>query len=451
MAHRMRLPIPLISAGRKILDVSLSEPIDENSVADGQRLEPGLLSAFRLLMVLPLAAGSLALVLNLIFFYFHPGSDFVPKIPVIPGLLFVSFHAAAFTYLSLPALRERLQWCFLPLGLFLASLGDICVYALIMLGNHEESVVRELLEKGAGSLYFLIIPLVLISWQYGYRPAMRYTITILVIELGIMAITLFQGQTNTWLRLELACQRTIIFLVVAYLVTRVIKSQRKQREAIYEANVRLQQYSTTLEQLAVSRERNRLSRELHDTLAHHMSGMILQLEGTKLLWNQDLAQAKRTLEESLETARSGLTETRRALKALRASPLEDLGLREAIRLLANSTAEQAGLSVDLSLPDVPIQTSPTIEQTIYRVVQEALTNVKRHANAKKLKIELDHHESQLSLLIQDDGRGFETKQINSEEHFGLHGMMERAETVGGQFTVQSTVGQGTRIQLLVPA
>ncbi|MBV7339005.1 sensor histidine kinase [Chloroflexi bacterium TSY] len=429
--------------------MSLADLLDANATDHKQLIEPGLLAAFRLLMALPFVVGTIALVLNVVIRLFHPVPDFVAKIPLQLVIFFLSFQAITLTYLYWTQALERLGRYFLPIGLVLASTGEIALYTTVVMGDFERSMVSELLEKGAGSLYFLIIPLVLISWQYGYRPAIRYTLALVIFELLMVAVSLSRGQADAWLRLEFTVQRTIIFLVVAYLVTRVIMSQKKQREELYEANVRLQQYNSTLEQLAVSRERNRLARELHDILAHHMSGMVLQLEGTRLLWDQNLTQAKATLEESIDTARSGLTETRRALRALRASPLEDLGLREAIHMLATNTADRAGLHLDISLPDHVLQLSPTVEQAVYRIAQEALTNVERHAKATSLKVLLDQNDNELLLDIEDNGCGFELQKVNTDEHFGLWGIRERAEAIGGKLTVHSVVGQGAQMTFSV--
>lgn len=432
-----------------MLNVSLADLLDANATDHKQLIESGLLAAFRLLMALPFVIGTIAFVLNIVIRFSHPVPDFVAKIPLPIFILFLSFQAITLIYLYLPQALEKLGRYFLPIGLILASTGEIALYTTAVVGNFESSVMRELLETSAGRLYFLIIPLVLISWQYGYRSAIRYTIVLVIFELLMVSVSFSRGQVDAWLRLEFTAQRTLMFLVVAYLVTRVIMSQRKQREELYEANVRLQQYNSTLEQLAVSRERNRLARELHDILAHHMSGMVLQLEGTRLLWDQDLTQAKATLEESIDTVRSGLTETRRALRALRASPLEDLGLREAVHMLATNTADRAGFHLDISLPEHVLQLSLTMEQAVYRIAQEALTNVERHAKATSLKVLLDQNDNELLLDIEDNGCGFELQKVNTDEQFGLWGIRERAEAVGGKLTVHSVVGQGTQMTFSV--
>jgi signal transduction histidine kinase len=234
------------------------------------------------------------------------------------------------------------------------------------------------------------------------------------------------------------------------MISQLVKAQRKQRQELAQANTRLTHYATTLEQLSISRERNRLARELHDTLAHTLSGVTVQLEAVDALWETDPAAAHILLDQSLVTTRTGLTETRRALQALRASPLEDLGLVLAVRHLAESLAARTGLTLDLQLPEQLDDLTPTVEQCIYRVTQEALANVDRHAGANNLSVQLERENQHLTLTVADDGCGFARDQARADRQFGLQGMKERAEMLGGSFEVHSELGQGTRLRLRVP-
>jgi signal transduction histidine kinase len=208
-------------------------------------------------------------------------------------------------------------------------------------------------------------------------------------------------------------------------------------------------HAATLEQLTISRERNRLARELHDTLAHTLSGVAVQLEAVKSLWGVNAEEARALLEQSLNHTRSGLTETRRALRALRATPLEDLGLALALRNLAETMAERSGLTLDLCIQENLNNLSSSIEQGIYRVAQEALENTARHAMARHVKVELVKNDENLILAIMDDGRGFDLHGVDTESHFGLRGMRERAEAMGGTLEVESRSVEGTTVRLQV--
>jgi signal transduction histidine kinase len=241
--------------------------------------------------------------------------------------------------------------------------------------------------------------------------------------------------------------RSMLAMFVAYILSSLIEEQRKQRYELAEANRKLIRYAATLEQLAISQERNRLARELHDTLAHALSGLAVQLDAITTIWDPIPPRAKAMLERALSITRIGLDETRRALQALRATPLEDLGLGLAIHDLAERMAERSGLSLDLDVPELMRGVSPEVEQCYYRVAQEAMENVLQHADAKRLSVSLRQQDAVLTLEISDDGLGFERETGADEDQFGLRGMRERAELIGGTLDVESRAGQGTTIRL----
>jgi signal transduction histidine kinase len=173
------------------------------------------------------------------------------------------------------------------------------------------------------------------------------------------------------------------------------------------------------------------------------------LEAAKTLWEGSPQDARGMLEQSLETTRSGLTETRRALQALRASPLEDLGLALALRGLAESIASRTGLILDLEIPDrLEVDSlSPGVEQGIYRIAQEALENVAKHAQAHRVCVSITQQGGRFAMTIADDGRGFEKETLALIHQYGLQGMRERTELLGGDLKVESTPGSGTTIRL----
>ena len=208
-------------------------------------------------------------------------------------------------------------------------------------------------------------------------------------------------------------------------------------------------YTQTLEDLAASKERSRIAQELHDTLSHTLSGLSVQLEAMKAYWDVDPTTARKRLDISLAATRSGLEETRRVLMALRAKPLEDLGLVPAIRQMAEAAAEHTDIKMDIVLPDTAPVLSPEVEQCLFRVAQEAITNVTQHARAHKLTVKLEFTESNIILTVQDDGTGFDINKINDEKHFGLLGMKERVQVINGKLEITSLPGAGTTIKLIL--
>ncbi len=292
----------------------------------------------------------------------------------------------------------------------------------------------------------LFIGLVLVAWHYDLAIVLIYSIGTNIFEFAVVQMLGPFDPERLTIFYFLTIIRTISFIVAGVFITQLIIRLRLQQEALRSANRELAHHASTLENLAVSRERNRLARELHDTLAHTLSGLTVQLETVKAYWEVKPETARQFLAQALAATRSGLDETRRAVKALRASSLEDLGMLEALRKLSESAAERGKLSLDIALPERPPLLSPDVEQCIYRVAQEALENVVHHAVAKKLAVKLSLNTAGTRLTVADDGHGMDVEQAEKAGHFGLSGMRERAQLVGGMLQVSSKPNQGTCVQ-----
>jgi two-component system, NarL family, sensor histidine kinase UhpB len=190
-------------------------------------------------------------------------------------------------------------------------------------------------------------------------------------------------------------------------------------------------------------ERSRIARELHDEVGQTLTGVMLQVEGLAAKIPKELREQ---LEELRETARGGTEDVRRIARQLRPEALEDLGLRSALASLATSFGEQAGIQIQRRLePDVAL--SEEQELVIYRVAQEALTNVARHADARRVELSLDDVSGQTVLIVRDDGRGLSPGTLPSSR--GIRGMRERAMLIGAQLEINSQPGGGTEIRLSI--
>ncbi len=309
------------------------------------------------------------------------------------------------------------------------------------LSNLEGMVLRQ--------LPVLFIGLVLVAWHYDLTTIILYNLVSNVLEIGIVfGFALLNGERLTAL-FFIVVIRTVCLIVVGIFVNQLITRLRAEQDALRAANLRLTHYASMLEELTISRERNRMSRELHDTVVHTLSGLSVQLETTKAYLDIQPDTARQLIDQSLEATRSGLQETRRALKSLRASPLDDLGLVKAIRTLMDTAAQRGRFAVDLSLPEHDPVLSPDVEQCLYRVAQEAVENVVRHANARHVCVCVSVKEREIELLIQDDGVGFHPDQGHPPGHFGLEGMRERSRLVGGHLTIASVPHSGTTIRLVI--
>jgi len=213
------------------------------------------------------------------------------------------------------------------------------------------------------------------------------------------------------------------------------------------ANVKLRGQALAMEQLATARERNRLARDLHDTLAHSLAGLVVELQAIDTLLQAEPDAARSELVKARQIAQEGLQETRQAIQDLRVDPIEDLGLARALERVAIDFGDRAGVQVAVQISDPQASIANDVASQIYFIAKEALNNIERHADARRVALALERHDGQLLLRISDDGRGFDAGQIDDDERFGLQGMYERAEIIGAQLSVESKLGQGTVVQL----
>ena len=352
------------------------------------------------------------------------------------------------TFLSWPWLRRHLGRFYLPMALVIASAIPIIEARYLYVLYGDGSAARLWLV-----FPFLSVPLILVAWQYEYRHVVIYCLSTAIFEtLLILTIQRPEGR-GLASEAEMILARSAFFILVGYIVSNLVEEQREQRRALAEANQKLLRYAATLEELTISQERNRLARELHDTLAHTLAALAVQLEAIATVWQATPERAARMLDRALDTTRSGLDETRRALQSLRATPLDDLGLALAVQHLAQNVAERGGLALEANIAKRIPALSPEVEQCFYRVTQEALDNVAKHAGAQRIAVTLQEDNGQLLLTVSDDGVGFATDAVASEYRFGLQGMRERAELIGATLEIESSPGQGTtvRLQKEVPA
>jgi signal transduction histidine kinase len=396
-----------------------------------REIEPGLLPIFRLytgLMFVLIGLGMGDALRRV------PRDYFAIFMCAICGFLFV--------YLSWKPVERWLGKRWLPLALYIVTLGpifaDVVANAAIIRRGFTDPTLFD-----PNRLYlWMLIPMLLVSAQYGWRVLLMFNFGTALLPV-LLALPLAY-----WLDYETvigtAFVRWLLFIIAGYVVMRITSASRQQRRELAEKNIQLARYASTLEQLAVARERNRLARELHDTLAHTLSAVNVQLKALDVLMESDPTAARATLEQTQALTRTGLQEARRSLQALRARPIDELGLGLALGELARKAAERAGLQLTLEVPAQIDGLAPESEQQVYRIAEEALNNIVRHANARQLALRW----ANATLTIRDDGVGFDTS-ANPNGHYGLVGMKERAALINATLDIQSAPGKGTRIQLKV--
>jgi signal transduction histidine kinase len=199
-------------------------------------------------------------------------------------------------------------------------------------------------------------------------------------------------------------------------------------------------------------ERVRLAREIHDTLAQGFVGISSQLDAVALMMNGQLERARKHLDLARKMARHSLTEARRSVMDLRASALEGQDLPSALSQAARQWTAGSPLKVHVEAASNGYKLPDEAEQHLLRIAQEAVTNAVKHAHAKEVRIQLATENGRLRMRVADDGQGFEHSDAFSEAggHFGLLGMRERAQRLGGELQLHSQPGEGTEVEVTVP-
>lgn len=421
------------------------------------KLAPSLINIFRLFLWVRMAF----FIFSTLRYY----SYFGERVSIATLLIF-STNLFLLAYLYVPQLQRWLGKTYLPIALILITLlivsenrySQWIIYNtdfgqnLPMVGENAEAFINSTMFPlfftltNAGSLF---VPLVFISWQYNFRSVLIFIVLTTALEIGLVIPMRDLSSPEFSLEVFALITRNGAFIIVGYIVSQLASTQHQQQVALEASNLRLALYATTQEKLLVSQERNRLARELHDTLAHTMSAVTVKLNATHLIMERDQDRAKTMLAEVIASLNDGNVEIRRALRDLRASPLDDMGLVLAIRHLAEAAAQRGNFSLRLDTPQNELRFTPDVELGIYRITQEALTNAVEHAQAKHISLCMQYENKQFVLKIEDDGIGFAEEDAENNGHFGLQGMRERAIMLGGKLKIVSAPQNGTSIELLM--
>jgi NarL family two-component system sensor histidine kinase YdfH len=241
---------------------------------------------------------------------------------------------------------------------------------------------------------------------------------------------------------------TVVYVV---LFNRQVEARQRAQvlhEELESAHLRLREYADQVEELTLGRERERMGRELHDTLAQGLAGLIMQLEAIDShLAGGGTERARALVQQALQRSRTTLHEARRVIQALRASSLDGGDLIKALRQEAGGFEASNGIpcrfEVDADALVVPAERA----QEILRIVQEGLSNAARHARATRVGVRLWQRQGEMHVVVTDDGGGFDPDGT-APGGFGLAGMRERAARLGGSLRVTSATGGGTTVELV---
>lgn len=251
----------------------------------------------------------------------------------------------------------------------------------------------------------------------------------------------------------------IVILAWAILLAlwmRSVMTESKERKKLIERLKATQEDLSAAErQAGVLQERQRLAQEIHDTLAQDFTSIVMQLEAADQVLPQDDRLVQRHLQRAGDTARAGLAEARRLVKALQPESLEEASLPEVLRREAEGWGQETGVETIYNLTGEPFALGPECEVTLLRAAQEGLMNVRKHAQATQVSVTLSYMEDQVALDVQDDGEGFDPQlPIDSADQysggFGLQVMRQRVQLLGGEVILESSPGNGTTLVVQIP-
>jgi signal transduction histidine kinase len=277
-----------------------------------------------------------------------------------------------------------------------------------------------------------------------------------VISLGItLGIIKFYGESNSVL-IQTAAEflAGMIFILVFVLLERRSALATRRAEGLLKdlqaANIALKAAHQKEKELAIAEERMRLARDIHDGLGHHLTVLSIQLQAAEKLVKRDPQAAAEALRVSRGEAQAALEEVRRSVGMMRQSPVESQPLVEMIANLVHDFGEHTGLQSDFELGGTPIELSEFAGQTLFRTVQESLTNIQKHARAvKHIRVKLAYSPEAIHLAVNNDGQPLK-EAASAQGGYGLKGLRERVDQLGGEFGCGPVSSNGFQVDVSIP-
>lgn len=293
-----------------------------------------------------------------------------------------------------------------------------------------------------GTAFLLLAPLAAYSVVLLPRRGVVAMCGLLLLLLVLVGWSLGQS----WRSLLVGFLSMLASFVFVTVFTRALLDEARARADLDEAHRRLREYAAQIETMATIAERNRLAREIHDNVGHYLTSITIQLAAAHALLEKNPVQAGSAIEKAQGLTREGLGQIRGSVAALRTLPTEKRSLLEALADLVRET-QNAGIAATLRLLGTLPQLSSQVKFTLYRIAQEGLTNVRKHAQAGHIELILDcTNISFVKLGVKDDGVG----AISTTEGFGLVGARERVQALNGQLRTVSKPGEGFLLEVELP-
>ncbi len=276
----------------------------------------------------------------------------------------------------------------------------------------------------------------------------------LIFVFSVLSYLAVRGADQLWGWALTAIPIAVFVWLYVFLFTRQVQAREAAQNLLGEledANQKLSAYAAQVEDLTIKTERQRMARELHDTLAQGLAGLILKLEAADLhISSGRAAKAQGIVQQAMQQARMTLADARLAIGDLRAAPQTPADLAAALQVEVARFTETTGIPVDLSL-NLPEQISSRCIENILRTVSEGLMNIAKHASATVVALTVAQQEQNLHLELVDNGLGFNPDEaVGKSGHYGLLGIRERARILGGALTIESAPDRGAALKIHFP-
>ncbi len=239
----------------------------------------------------------------------------------------------------------------------------------------------------------------------------------------------------------------VLALVFVLLLMNAVLSERESRDKLTAANEKLRKYALKIENQATLEERNRIAREIHDSLGHSLTALNLQLETANKLLNTNPEKAKDFLIRAKELGSQALKDVRESVSKMRSNPLQEQSLETSIDILIKNFNHSTNINPNRQI-NIFYSIPRDISTAIYRIIQESLTNISKYAEATEVNLEITTAATKLYLIVEDNGKGFDVTQNTTG--FGLQSMRDRTLALDGNFHIESLPGKGTKIMVDIP-
>ena len=406
---------------------------------------------FRLLLYVEWVLLGIALLATLTFTIPHPRHHFFSHLPLFNFGAILSMVTLGIMGLKLPYGSKPIQVLYVSSGFILSWLG-------VLLARRGDRVFPALL------LIVVIRACLLFSWRGRILVAISAYLSFLGMQIiSLMGVNLFGIPLDRPLPRILrrlppnelhgvlfgfAFNSALLFgLVLAFILLLVgaVLAENESRAKLVTANRRLRTYALQIGDRATLQERNRIAREIHDSVGHYLTAQSIQLENTAVFLTKEPSKAANHLAKARQLGKEALANIRASVATLRTNPLER-SLNEILEQLIADFKLNTNIAIASKISLTSLSTE--INTTIYRIVQEALTNITKHSGATMVDLQLQQIENKIELTIQDNGCGF--NPTDNTTGFGLQGIQERTKALEGNFTLQSELGKGCQITVEIP-